>query len=41
MAELQAMRRIPMTMADWETRLNGLLKLVDREILQDALVTQN
>jgi hypothetical protein len=36
MAELQAMRRIPMTMADWETRLGGFLKLWDREILQDA-----
>ncbi len=36
MAELQAMRRIPMTMQDWEVRLNGFLKLWDREILQDA-----
>lgn len=36
MAELQAMRKIPMTMADWEERLNGFLKLWDREILQDA-----
>jgi hypothetical protein len=36
MAELQAMRRIPMTMADWEERLSGFLKLWDREILQDA-----
>jgi len=36
MAELQAQRRIPMTMADWEKRLNGFLKLWDREILQDA-----
>ena len=36
MAELQAMRRIPMTMADWEERLGGFLKLWDREILQDA-----
>jgi hypothetical protein len=36
MAELQAMRRIPMTMADWEVRLNGFLQLWDREILQDA-----
>lgn len=25
MAELQAMRRIPMTMADWEERLSGFL----------------
>ena len=36
MAELQAMRRIPMTMADWEERLGGFLKLWDREVLQDA-----
>lgn len=36
MAELQAMRKIPMTMQDWENRLGGFLKLWDREILQDA-----
>ena len=36
MAEMQAMRKIPMTMEDWETRLNGFLKLWDREILQNA-----
>ena len=36
MAEMQAMRKIPMTMADWEDRLSGFLKLWDREILQDA-----
>ena len=36
MAELQAMRRIPMTMADWEERLGRFLRLWDREILQDA-----
>jgi hypothetical protein len=36
MAEMQAMRRIPMTMADWEERLCGFLRLWDREILQDA-----
>lgn len=36
MAEVQAMRRIPMTMQDWESRLAGFLKLWDREILQDA-----
>ena len=35
-AEMQAMRQIPMTMADWETRLNGFLTLWDRKILQDA-----
>ena len=37
MAELQAMRRIPMTMQDWEDRLGGFLKLWDRDILQDAV----
>jgi len=36
MAEMQAMRRMPMTMADWEARLGGFLKLWDRDILQDA-----
>lgn len=36
MAELQAMRKIPMSMADWETRLSGFLQLFDREVLQDA-----
>lgn len=36
MAELQAIRRMPMTMADWEERLGGFLKLWDRDVLQDA-----
>jgi hypothetical protein len=36
MAEVQAMRQIPMTMADWEQRLGGFLRLWDRDILQDA-----
>ena len=36
MAEMQAMRKIPMTMEDWETRLSGFLQLWDRDILQDA-----
>lgn len=36
MAEMQAMRKIPMTMEDWEQRLNGFLQLWDREILCDA-----
>lgn len=36
MAELQTMRRMPMTMQDWETRLNGFLKRWDRYILRDA-----
>ncbi len=35
LAEMQAMRHIPMTMADWEERLNGFLKLWDHEVLQD------
>jgi hypothetical protein len=36
MAELQATRHIPMTMADWEERLNRFLAAADREVLQDA-----
>ena len=36
MAEVQAMRRVPMTMQDWENRLGGFLKLWDRDVLQDA-----
>jgi len=36
MAEMQAMRKMPMTMGDWEQRLNGFLTLWDREILRDA-----
>ncbi len=36
MAEMQAIRNIPMTMEDWEKRLSGFLQLWDREILQDA-----
>lgn len=35
MAEAQAERNIPMTMEDWEQRLNGFLKLWDRDVLQD------
>lgn len=35
-AELMALRNIPMTMADWETRLNRFLEMADRDILQDA-----
>ena len=35
MAEDQAERNIPMTMEDWEQRLNGFLKLWDRDVLQD------
>ena len=36
MAELQATRHIPMTMADWEERLNRFLNAADREVLRDA-----
>jgi hypothetical protein len=36
MAEMQAMRKIPMSMEDWEKRLSGFLQLWDRDILQDA-----
>ena len=36
MAEAQAERHIPMTMADWETRLNGFLTLWDRDVLLDS-----
>jgi len=35
-AEDMAMRHIPMTMQDWETRLNGFIQATDRAILQDA-----
>jgi len=35
-AELQAERRVTMTMVDWVERLNGFLKFNDYEILQDA-----
>ncbi|MFZ2277172.1 MAG: virulence RhuM family protein [Prosthecobacter sp.] len=36
MAEMHALRKMPMTMEDWEKRLSGFLQLWDREILQDA-----
>lgn len=35
LAEMQARRHIPMTMADWEERLNGFLTLWDHEVLKD------
>jgi len=35
-AEGQAARRVPMTMQDWITKLEGFLTLNDRNILQDA-----
>lgn len=36
MAEDMALRRVPMTMEDWERRLNAFLTLWDRDILQDT-----
>lgn len=36
LAEIQALRHIPMTMEDWEKRLNGFLSLMDREVLANA-----
>ena len=36
LAELQAIRHIPMTMGDWETRLNGFLVLWNPDVLKDA-----
>ena len=36
LAEVQAMRHIPMTMEDWEERLNGFLTLWNKDILKDA-----
>ena len=36
LAEMQAMRHVPMTMEDWEKRLNGFLSLMDRDVLKDA-----
>ncbi len=35
-AEDMALRQIPMTMQDWETRLNRFIEATDRKILQDA-----
>jgi hypothetical protein len=35
-AEDMAMRQIPMTMEDWESRLNKFIEATDREILKDA-----
>jgi hypothetical protein len=36
LAEDFALRKIPMTMSDWEERLNAFLKLTDRDVLNDA-----
>lgn len=35
-AEDMALRKIPMTMQDWEIRLNRFIEATDREVLQDA-----
>ncbi len=35
-AEDMAIRKLPMTMQDWEVRLNRFLAATDREVLQDA-----
>ena len=35
-AEDMAIRQIPMTMQDWETRLNRFIEATDRAVLQDA-----
>jgi hypothetical protein len=35
-AESMALRKIPMTMQDWETRLHRFIEATDREVLQDA-----
>jgi len=36
LAEDMALRQLPMTMQDWETRLNRFIEATDREVLQDA-----
>ena len=35
-AESMALRKIPMTMQDWEIRLNRFVEATDREVLKDA-----
>lgn len=35
MAQAQAERKIPMTMEDWENKLDGFLRIWDREVLKD------
>ena len=35
-AESMALRNIPMTMSDWETRLNRFIELFEHGILQDS-----
>jgi len=36
LAEDMALRQIPMTMQDWEVRLNRFIEATDRDVLQDA-----
>lgn len=36
LAEEMALRQIPKTMQDWETRLNRFIEATDRRVLQDA-----
>ncbi|MDR3240958.1 MAG: virulence RhuM family protein [Lactobacillaceae bacterium] len=36
LAEDMANRKIPMTMADWEIRLNRFIEMTDREVLKDS-----
>ena len=36
LAEDMALRQIPMTMQDWEIRLNRFIEAADRAVLQDA-----
>ena len=35
-AESMAQRHIPMTMQDWETRLNGFIQMMEYGLLKDA-----
>ena len=35
-AETMAQRHIPMTMQDWETRLNGFIQMLEYGLLKDA-----
>ena len=35
-AESMAMRKIPMTMSDWETRLNSFIEMFQHGLLEDA-----
>lgn len=35
-AELMASQKLPMTMQDWESRLNRFIEATDREILKDS-----